>query len=116
REMCNYCRCPIPIHENECAFPFQYGDEIYNSCTTVDDNKPWCSTRTDSQNKHVAKYWKYCKATHLPAPPTPSLTTVAASSSNGTSVPMDLHRVRTGGEITTDNLPLKSCPSKIPFP
>ena len=26
-----------------CVFPFTYGGKSYNSCTTVNHNRPWCS-------------------------------------------------------------------------
>ena len=46
-----------------CQFPFIFLDQTYLGCTTIIDRKsdgtavhgePWCSTKTDSSNKHVA--------------------------------------------------------------
>ena len=38
----------------DCVFPFKYNDITYNGCITIKDpeNKPWCSTKVNKQNKH----------------------------------------------------------------
>jgi len=45
-----------------CVFPFKYKDEIYNSCTTEDDSDGflWCSTKVDSEGKHVQGNFGHC--------------------------------------------------------
>ena len=47
-----------------CVFPFKFRDKEYNKCTTVadDNNKPWCSTKVDSNGFHIGKEqnWGYC--------------------------------------------------------
>lgn len=35
----------------ECNFPFEYKGVVYNDCDTVGHDRPWCSTKTDSNNK-----------------------------------------------------------------
>ncbi|CAL4096357.1 unnamed protein product, partial [Meganyctiphanes norvegica] len=47
--------------ERGCVFPFRYNDLVFNSCTTLDANDPWCSTETDSRDNHVEDKWKYCQ-------------------------------------------------------
>ena len=43
-----------------CAFPFWYRGTTYESCTTVDDDTPWCSTQVDSDGVHDYGEWGYC--------------------------------------------------------
>jgi len=47
-----------------CVFPFIYSGKTYNSCTTEGhpEQKPWCSTKVDSQGKHVlgGGHWGLC--------------------------------------------------------
>ncbi|CAL4084401.1 unnamed protein product, partial [Meganyctiphanes norvegica] len=47
-----------------CKFPFIYKSIIYKECTSVDDpeGKPWCSTRTDTQNNYISGHWAHCNA------------------------------------------------------
>jgi len=45
-----------------CVFPFKYKDHIYNSCTTEHDPDGflWCSTKVDSEGKHLQGNFGYC--------------------------------------------------------
>jgi len=51
-------------NENKpCQFPFIYKDRTYVACTTFNDTKPWCSTKTNpSTNEHIDArgHWGYC--------------------------------------------------------
>ncbi|XP_031550527.1 epididymal sperm-binding protein 1-like [Actinia tenebrosa] len=40
-----------------CTFPFTYRDIVYNSCTTKNHNRPWCST---TANYDTDKKWGNC--------------------------------------------------------
>ena len=42
-----------------CIFPFKYKNKIYHKCTTIEEPKPWCSTKT-SEGNHVTGEWGYC--------------------------------------------------------
>jgi hypothetical protein len=62
-----------------CVFPFRFRDVTYSKCTpfTDPDNKPWCSTKTDSSGKHTKGSWAHCGAgcPGMPeVPPTPAPT------------------------------------------
>jgi len=47
-----------------CQFPFRYREKVFASCTREfdNDNKPWCSTKTDKQGNHVIgeDEWGHC--------------------------------------------------------
>jgi len=45
-----------------CVFPFKYKGEIYNSCTSENDPDGflWCSTKVDSEGKHLRGNFGYC--------------------------------------------------------
>jgi len=45
-----------------CVFPFTFKDVTYTQCTTVDDPEDikWCSTRTNSNGKHIKGTWAHC--------------------------------------------------------
>ena len=45
---------------NECNFPFQYDGTVYNDCTTVGHDKPWCSIETTSNDVHIPGSWGNC--------------------------------------------------------
>jgi len=51
-----------PAEGSACVFPFNYNGVSHSYCTTVDDTKPWCSTKTDANNDHVSGVdtWGYC--------------------------------------------------------
>ncbi|KAI8499649.1 hypothetical protein Bbelb_227000, partial [Branchiostoma belcheri] len=57
--------------ENDCVFPFTYGGEEYDSCTTEDSEVPWCAWDKEYQFGR----WSYCED---PVQPTSSLPTVPA--------------------------------------
>ncbi|XP_068731030.1 uncharacterized protein [Montipora capricornis] len=42
---------------NCCHFPFTYRGKIYTTCTTQDENRPWCAT---TFNHDIDKQWGYC--------------------------------------------------------
>ena len=41
-----------------CVFPFQYKNVSYNSCTTTDHNRPWCSTTANHDRDGM---WEECE-------------------------------------------------------
>lgn len=45
-----------------CKFPFKYYGILYSKCIYTDNNKPWCSTKVDINNNHIAGKgnWGYC--------------------------------------------------------
>ena len=45
-------RCKT-VDGRACVFPFRYNGALYNGCSTVDDTKLWCSTKTDSDDDHA---------------------------------------------------------------
>merc|ERR1711990_366042 len=45
-----------------CVFPFSFRGRTYNGCTTISLKKLWCSTRTDSNGKHIRGQWGYCNS------------------------------------------------------
>lgn len=45
-----------------CVFPFTYVGVTYVACTSVDNNVPWCSTRTGVSGNHVSGYYGNCGA------------------------------------------------------
>jgi len=52
-----------------CQFPFIYKGVTYNECTTVEEDKPWCSTETNpTTNEHVGEggHWGYCFQENCP--------------------------------------------------
>lgn len=70
----------------KCVFPFTHNGETFNSCTTKgdDEDKAWCSTKTDSTGKHISGNWGHCndacsgQSTPAPTPiSTPAPTPVA---------------------------------------
>ena len=48
----------------KCVFPFTYKDVKYTGCSLedADDDKPWCSTKTDANGQHVSGQgqWGQC--------------------------------------------------------
>ena len=48
----------------KCVFPFKYRGTMYKECTMINDNQPWCSTKTDSQDIHVSGQgeWGHCSS------------------------------------------------------
>ena len=50
-----------PQQDKDCIFPFVYAQVQHNECTTVENNGiPWCSTKTDGNNNHIAGNWGNC--------------------------------------------------------
>ena len=45
---------------NNCVFPFWFKGTVYETCITVEDDTPWCSTEVDSNGHHVDGQWGYC--------------------------------------------------------
>jgi len=44
----------------ECNFPFEYNGIVYDDCITVDHDRPWCSTGTLANDKHIHGSWGNC--------------------------------------------------------
>jgi len=51
-----------PASGSACVFPFNYKGVSYSNCTTVEDTKLWCSTKTDANDDHISGVdaWGYC--------------------------------------------------------
>ena len=53
-----------PQKNQTCVFPFTVGNNTYPECTRNHDDfgQPWCSTKVDSNGKHVSgsEHWGYC--------------------------------------------------------
>ena len=47
------------IEGQVCIFPFKYGDNLYQSCTDVDDSRPWCATLVDENREQLG--YSYCE-------------------------------------------------------
>ena len=50
-----------------CIFPFSNNGKVYGGCTcdlNSPDEKPWCSTKTDSDGVHIKGNWGYCNPTY----------------------------------------------------
>ena len=71
-EDCDPFSCPIeninvpscttvsgPDPFKQCIFPFRHAGVVYNKCTTVGLDQPWCSTLTTSGGDHVSGKGKY---------------------------------------------------------
>ena len=45
-----------------CIFPWNYGDQTYDSCITEDDRdgRLWCATKLDESGSIVDGNWGYC--------------------------------------------------------
>ena len=39
-------------YEEPCIFPFKYSGTTYTSCTSVDNDQPWCSTGNDEDGNY----------------------------------------------------------------
>ena len=57
-----------PKKNTQCKFPFKVSGVLYNTCTTAKDpnGKYWCSTKTDSKDKHMRGHWGYCDERNCP--------------------------------------------------
>ena len=53
-----------PYYDQGCIFPFVYEGEVYNDCTTVGDDRAWCSVEVNEKNEH-----SYGSCFLLPAEP-----------------------------------------------
>eukprot|EP01052_Picozoa_sp_SAG31_P058616 SAG31_NODE_18009_length_650_cov_0.426497_1_plen_202_part_10 len=72
RSDCSDCQdcetLPPPLDESDqpacgCVFPFNYQGTWYNACTSVNFDRPWCSTiaHTDLARPHSGyKHWNSC--------------------------------------------------------
>jgi len=54
--------CVAVITGFACVFPFKYKGKQYQSCSGIDETKPWCSHKVDSNGEHVSGRWGYCAA------------------------------------------------------
>merc|ERR1711931_432658 len=54
----------FPGAGSSCVFPFTIDGKTYNGCTTYFDpeNKPWCSTKVDSNGGYITGYWGHCNS------------------------------------------------------
>ena len=50
----------------KCVFPFTVWGKTYNSCTSVGEPAPWCSTKTDANGKHQSGHWGFCDESKCP--------------------------------------------------
>ena len=47
----------------KCIFPFNYEGTTYNTCTSVDNDQPWCAYEVDSDATLVEGEWENCDNT-----------------------------------------------------
>lgn len=47
-----------------CVFPFTYEGATYETCTADRTHHLWCSTKTDSNGRHVKGHWGHCWCQH----------------------------------------------------
>merc|ERR1711936_167640 len=62
-----------PRPGQSCVFPFRHLGVVYNSCTSVGQSAPWCSTSTTSAGTHIDGEYGFCPST------CPSATTSGSS-------------------------------------
>merc|ERR1712012_1105352 len=93
-----------PRPGQSCVFPFRHLGIVYNSCTSVGQSAPWCSTSTTSAGTHIDGEYGFCPSTCLTdstasvtttttaAPATTTTTTTTTTSSScipGSTFPQD---------------------------
>ena len=49
-----------------CVFPFIYQRRIFDRCTSIDGDAPWCSVGVDSSGVHISGLWEYCTQSSCP--------------------------------------------------
>merc|ERR1711936_237114 len=52
-----------PRPGQSCVFPFRHLGVVYNSCTSVGQSAPWCSTSTTSAGTHIDGEYGFCPST-----------------------------------------------------
>ena len=63
-----------PRPGQSCVFPFRHLGVVYNSCTSVGQSAPWCSTSTTSAGTHIDGEYGFCPST-CPTDSSTSVTT-----------------------------------------
>merc|ERR1712107_558288 len=78
-----------PRPGQSCVFPFRHLGIVYNSCTSVGQSAPWCSTSTTSAGTHIDGEYGFCPST-CPTDSTASVTTTTSTSCiPGSTFPQD---------------------------
>merc|ERR1711963_859158 len=67
-----------PRPGQSCVFPFRHLGVVYNSCTSVGQSAPWCSTSTTSAGTHIDGEYGFCPST-CPTDSTASVTTTTTA-------------------------------------
>ena len=51
-----------PVKNAPCLFPWNFGDQTFDSCTTVEDpdGRHWCATKLDQSGTFIDEQWGYC--------------------------------------------------------
>jgi len=50
-----------PDTHKSCKFPFVYQEQIFYTCTTVDNgHQPWCATEVNDEGHHIIGKWGIC--------------------------------------------------------
>merc|ERR1711936_1329863 len=75
-----------PRPGQSCVFPFRHLGIVYNSCTSVGQSAPWCSTSTTSAGTHIDGEYGFCPST-CPTDSTVSVTTTSTSCIPGSTFP-----------------------------
>merc|ERR1719270_1392614 len=73
-----------PRPGQSCVFPFRPLGIVYNSCTSVGQSAPWCSTSTTSAGTHIDGEYGFCPST-CPADTTSTTTTTTPSTTTTTT-------------------------------
>merc|ERR1712115_160238 len=82
-----------PRPGQSCVFPFRHLGIVYNSCTSVGQSAPWCSTSTTSAGTHIDGEYGFCPS---PCPPdTTSSTTTTTTTTTASSVTTTTTQVST---------------------
>ena len=76
-----------PRPGQSCVFPFRHLGIVYNSCTSVGQSAPWCSTSTTSAGTHIDGEYGFCPSTCPTDSSSSVTTTTTAAPSTTTTTP-----------------------------
>merc|ERR1711910_162687 len=76
-----------PRPGQSCVFPFRHLGVVYNSCTSVGQSAPWCSTSTTSAGTHIDGEYGFCPSTCPTESSSSVTTTTTAAPSTTTTTP-----------------------------
>ena len=62
----------------DCTFPFVSNDRVFDTCTSIDGDQPWCQVNPPGpidQGIHLIKVKSYCSESDSSCPSTPQMST-----------------------------------------